>query len=229
MEAAGKASEMTEAPHYKPRGSRDSDAPASLIHVAGEQEQFALPGTLWPAGCDRGEGDPLFFAKITKDQANELLVAFGHPLGPFNRPFGYQAWGLAIEGPGSRRRGVRLNRRRDRRRLQAPPGCRPRPDRTPPGPSGDHAGHAPPVAGLPGATLGLLGRASAGCSLVRTPWQGGDLYRFDGWRKYGDCKPWAGGGNWSKPSKANTMADGIKSLYYYEYPSSASSPSTVRS
>jgi hypothetical protein len=25
----------------------------SLIHVAGEDQQFALPGALWPAGCDR--------------------------------------------------------------------------------------------------------------------------------------------------------------------------------
>jgi hypothetical protein len=57
-----------------------------------------LPGTLWPAGCDRGQGDPLFFAPVTKQQANELLVAFDHPLDPFTRPFGFQGWGLAIDG-----------------------------------------------------------------------------------------------------------------------------------
>jgi hypothetical protein len=73
-------------------------AKARLIHVAGEHQQLALPGTLWPAGCDRGQGDPLFFSEITLDQANELIEWFGHPLGPFNRSFGYQAWGLAIDG-----------------------------------------------------------------------------------------------------------------------------------
>jgi hypothetical protein len=79
--------------------TQHGDAPARLIHVVGEQQQLALPGTLCPAGCDRGQGDPLFFAPVTRQQANELLVAFGHPLGPFTRPFGFQAWGLAIDGP----------------------------------------------------------------------------------------------------------------------------------
>ncbi|GAA1623975.1 hypothetical protein GCM10009733_020770 [Nonomuraea maheshkhaliensis] len=51
------------------------------------------------------------------------------------------------------------------------------------------------------------------------PGKTGNLYRFDGWQKAGACKPWAGGGTWSKPSKANAMADGIKSVFVYEYPS----------
>jgi hypothetical protein len=61
------------------------------------------------------------------------------------------------------------------------------------------------------------------------PGKEGNLYRFDGWKFYGDCKPWAGGGTWSKPSKANQMADGIKKLYYYEYPSPASPPAAGKS
>src|SRR5215472_12549565 len=74
-------------------------AKASLIHVAGEQQQLTLPGMLWPAGCDRAQSAPLFFEKIDKKQANELIAAFGgHPLGEYNRSFGYQAWGLAIDG-----------------------------------------------------------------------------------------------------------------------------------
>ncbi|TDD34228.1 hypothetical protein E1287_17215 [Actinomadura sp. KC06] len=51
---------------------------------------------------DRGRSDhdlaSTDSAPVTKQQANELLVAFSHLLGPFTRPFGYQAWGLAIDG-----------------------------------------------------------------------------------------------------------------------------------
>ena len=72
--------------------------PRPPIRVVGEHQQLALPGMLWPAGCDRGQGNPLFFEEIDKKQANELIVSFGHPLGEYNRSFGYQAWGLAIDG-----------------------------------------------------------------------------------------------------------------------------------
>src|ERR1035441_862821 len=77
---------------------RAGNGAAPVIRVAGEHQQLALPGTLWPAGCDRGQSDPLFFSEITLDQANGLIEEFGHPLGPFTRSFGRQAWGLAIDG-----------------------------------------------------------------------------------------------------------------------------------
>ena len=78
---------------------RQGTAAGPVIHVAGEQQQLTLPRMLWPAGCDRGQGAPLFFEKIDKKQANELIAAFGgHPLGGYNRSFGDQAWGLAIDG-----------------------------------------------------------------------------------------------------------------------------------
>jgi hypothetical protein len=62
--------------------------------------------------------------------------------------------------------------------------------------------------------------AAVSCAL---PGKEGNLYRFDGWKLYGKCRPWAGGGeqSWSKPSKANEMDDGIKGLWYYPYPSAA--------
>jgi hypothetical protein len=52
------------------------------------------------------------------------------------------------------------------------------------------------------------------------PGKEGNLYRFDGWQFYGYCKPWADSGeqSWSNLSKANEMDDGIKRLYYYQYP-----------
>jgi len=47
--------------------------------------------------------------------------------------------------------------------------------------------------------------------------RGGQLYRFDGWTKIRDCAKSGGGGTWSRPSKANEIGDGIKSLWGYAY------------
>lgn len=219
----------TKAPHDEPPAYRDIEAPARPIHVASEQQQLVLPGTLWTAGCDRGQGDPLFFAPINKDQANELLVAFGHPLGPFTRPFGYQAWDLAIDGQavavavsgstvGATAAGYKRREVVDLARIARHP---------------DHPGIMRVMLRLWRDYLGPSwdywdAPVQAAVSYV-LPGKWGNLYRFDGWRKYGDCRPWAGGGTWSKPSKANEMGDGVKKLYYFEYPAPTSSPSTGRS
>ena len=198
-------------------------AKASLIRVAGEHQQLALPGTLWPAGCDRGQGDPLFFEKITKDQANELIAAFGHPLGEYNRSFGYQAWGLAIDGQavavtvsgstvGATSAGYSRFQVVDLARIARHP---------------DHPGVMRVMLRL--WRDYLAGRWDYWAAPVHAavsyalPGKEGNLYRFDGWKFYGKCKPWVGGGeqSWSNPSKANEMDDGIKSLWYYPYPSAA--------
>jgi hypothetical protein len=192
-----------------------------LIHLASASQQLSLPGTLWPAGCDRGQGDPLFFARITKDQANDLITAFGHPLGEFDRPFGYQAWGLAVDGQaaavavsgstvGSTSAGYQRDQVVDLARIARHP---------------DHPGIMRVMLRLWRDYLGPRWdywdspvRAAVSYAL---PGKEGNLYRFDGWKLYGYCKPWAGGGTWSNPSKANDMGDGVKKLYYYEYPSAA--------
>jgi hypothetical protein len=205
------------------RRFRDGEAAHGLIHVAGENHQLALPGTLWPAGCDRGQGDPLFFEKITKDQANELIAAFGHPLGKYNRSFGYQAWGLAIDGQavavtvsgstvGATSAGYSRYQVVDLARIARHP---------------DHPGVMRVMLRL--WRDYLAGRWDYWDAPVQAavsyalPGKAGNLYRFDGWTFYGKCKPWAGGGeqSWSNPSKANEMDDGIKSLWYYQYPSAA--------
>jgi len=38
--------------------------PDRRIHLASAGQQISLPGMLWPAGCDRGQGNPLFFSKV---------------------------------------------------------------------------------------------------------------------------------------------------------------------
>lgn len=198
----------------------------SPIHLHGERdEQLTIPGALWPAGCDRGQSDPLFFAPITKRDANALLTAWNHPLGAFNRPFGYQAWGMAIDGQavavavsastvGSTSAGYERRQVVDLARIARHP---------------DHPGvmrvmlrlwrdylarrwdywpvHAAVSYGLPG--------------------KAGNLYRFDGWRKIGTCKPWAGGATWSNPSRANSIGDGLKALWVYEYRDVVSGPGAL--
>lgn len=188
-----------------------------LIHVASDDQQLVLPGTLWPAGLNLGESDPLFFAPIKKRQANELLTSWGHPLGPFNRPFGYQAWGLAIRGRaaavavsgstvGATAAGFGRFETVDLARI----------------------GRAPDHPGIMRVMLRLwrdyLARewaekywpVNAAVSYA-LPGKAGNLYRFDGWTKHGLCKPWAGGATWSNPSKANTIADGVKAVWFYQY------------
>jgi hypothetical protein len=192
-----------------------------LLHLAGESQQLTLPGTLWPAGCDRGQGDPLFFARISKDQANDLITAFGHPLGEFDRPFGYQAWGLAVDGQavavavsgstvGSTSAGYPREQVVDLARIARHP---------------NHPGILRVMLRLWRDYLGPRWdywdtpvRAAVSYAL---PGREGNLYRFDGWTFHGYCKPWAGGATWSNPSKANAMDDGVKKLYYYQYPSAA--------
>jgi hypothetical protein len=218
---------MTGAPHRKPRRSRARDA-ASLVHVSGEQQQLTLPGMLWPAGCDRGQGDPLFFEKISKEQANELIAAFGHPLGKYNRSFGYQAWGLAIDGQavavavsgstvGATSAGYSRFQVVELARIARHP---------------DHPGVMRVMLRLWRDYLAgrwdywaapVQAAVSYGLPSDENGKGTGNLYRFDGWKLWGKCKPWAGGGDqsWSNPSKANDMGDGIKSLWYYEYPSAA--------
>lgn len=191
-----------------------------LIHLAGEERQIALPGKLWPAGCNR-QSDPLFFEKITKAQANDLITAWGHPLGPYNRPFGYQAWGLAIDGEavavavsgstiGATSAGYKRRQVVDLARIARNP---------------DHPGILRVMLRLWRDYLGPRWdgwdtpvHAAVSYAL---PGKEGNLYRFDGWKLFGECKPWTGGATWSNPSKANEMADGKKKLYYYEYPSAA--------
>jgi hypothetical protein len=206
--------------HQRPaageRGEPRPGGPARSIHIAGEHQQLVLPGALWPAGCERGHADPLFFAPITRRQANELLVAFGHPLGPYTRPFGYQAWGLAIDGQavavavsgstvGARAAGFARREVVDLARIARHP---------------DHPGIMRVMLRLWRDYLAPRWdywpvQAAVSYAL---PGKTGNLYRFDGWRKAGHCKPWGGGGTWSNPSRANTMADGIKSLFVYDYP-----------
>lgn len=190
-----------------------------LIHVAGDEgQQLALPGTLWPAGCKVGQSDPLFFAPITRRQANDLLDHFGHPLGHFTRPFGFQAWGLAYRGTavavavsgstvGSSAAGYGRFDVVDLARIARHP---------------KHPGVMRVMLRLWRDYLGPLWaeaywpvQAAVSYGL---PGKAGTVYRFDGWKRYGAVKPSGGGGTWSHQSKAAAIGDGVKTVWYHPYP-----------
>jgi hypothetical protein len=200
--------------------------PRGAIRVGGEGRQLALPGTLWPAGVARALGDPLFFQEIGPEQANDLIEEWGHPLGRCNRPYLSRAWGLAIDGQaaavamsastvGATSAGYKRAQVVELARIARHP---------------DHPG-----------IMRVMLRLWRDYFAARwdgwdsPPWAAvsyalpadengkgtGNLYRFDGWKLWGKCKPWGGGATWSNPSKANTLGDGIKKLYYYPFPVAA--------
>lgn len=203
--------------------AQEKDRGARGIRIAGEHQQLTLPGMLWPAGRDRARSAPLFFEAISKEQANELIASFGHPLEDYNRPFGCQAHGLAIDGKavavtvsgsavGNTSAGYSKYQVVDLARIARHP---------------DHPGVMRVMLRL--WRDYLAGRWDYWDAPVHAavsyalPGKTGNLYRFDGWKLYGKCRPWVGSGeqSWSKPSKANDLDDGIKTLWYYPYPSAA--------
>ena len=195
-----------------------------LIHVAGQDgTQLTLPGLLWPAGVDRGNSDPVFFAPINKKQANELIAAWGsHPLGIYNRKFGYQAWGLAVDGVaaavaisgstvGTSAAGYNRFACVDLARIARNPDPK-------------HAGIMRVMLRLWRDYLAVKWAdrywpVDAAVSYA-LPGKAGNLYRFDGWTKYGTVKARRGPQSphsWSGPSRAQGIADEIMAVWYYDY------------
>ena len=208
---------MTAALEIRPASRAALRAPRARLWFAGpDGEQLTLPGSLWPAGCSLAGGDPICFAPITRDQANRLLLAWEHPLGEYRRPFGYQAWGMAVDGEAiavvvsgstvSARVEGDLHRRNvvELARIARSPAH-------------------------PGAMRAMLRlwrdylaprwphwpvEAAVSYAL---PGKAGNLYRFDGWRKIGTRAPSGGGGTWSGRPVAAGIADGRKTLFVYAY------------
>lgn len=57
-----------------------------------------------------------------------------------------------------------------------------------------------------------------------TPGCPGHIYRHDGWERVGVVNPSAGGGTWSNAPAVNQLADGVKTLWRYRFPTRAPSP-----
>lgn len=191
--------------------------PRPRMWLAGpDGEQLALPGSLWPAGSSLSGGGPICFAPITRRQANALLVQWEHPLGEYRRPFGYQAWGMAVDGQAvavvvsgstvSARVDGELHRRNvvELARIARHP---------------EHPGAMRAMLRL---WRDYLARrwpywpVEAAISYA-LPGKAGNLYRFDGWQKVGARVPSGGGGTWSGVPVARGIADGRKTLFIYSY------------
>jgi hypothetical protein len=187
-------------------------APIQLAGPGGEQ--VSLPGLLWPQGRP-GANDPIYFGDMPIKDANRLLELWDHPLGPCRRPYGMEAWGLAVDGVAvsvtisastvsTTVEGMRRQQLVDLARIARHP---------------DHPGVLRAMLRLWRDYLAQRWHYwpvdAAVCYAL--PGKTGNLYRFDGWQKVGQRPPSGGGGTWSRRPAANALADGRKTLWMYRY------------
>lgn len=176
--------------------------------------QLQLPDMLWPAGVDLPD-EPLYFGSMPLADANALLDRWKHPLGQYRRPFGYQAWGLAVEGRAAAVvvSGSTVSKRVDgdlhRRNTVELARIARAPD------------HPYVMRAMLRLWRDYLARrwpywpVDAAISYA-LPGKLGNLYRFAGWRKVGQRAPSGGRGTWSgRPAAA--VLSGPNTLYAYDY------------
>lgn len=163
-------------------------------------------------------------------EANDLLVEWGHRLGPVHRPFRMEAYALVLHGrpisvavsastvsshvagwmdPTKKEDPIRFGRQEvvELARLAS----------------------APDALWATRVMLRLWREVCAhqwACWPIRAAvsyshnvLHAGDLYRFDGWRKINDRCGSSGGGTYSRPRYATDAVHGRKSLWVYEFPS----------
>lgn len=156
--------------------------------------------------------------ECTRADANDLLTEWAHPLGPCNRPFRTENWTLTVRGEpvavmvtaGIVSPTVEQHRRTECIELA----------RIARAPEADWV--LRPALRIWRAVLALEWqgwspiRAAYSYALPGTP---GELYRFDGWERIGERRPARVGATsgWSKPSKADAIADGKKTLWRWTY------------
>jgi hypothetical protein len=155
---------------------------------------------------------------VAVDQANALLIDWGHYLGPCNRPFGAEGWVLEVAGQpvsvaisasivGPTAAGMPMRELVELARLCSAPTAR---------------WATRPMLRLWREVAGPAWRywpvraAVAYSANARHP---GDLYRFDGWTRVTDSAGAPSGPNatWSKPRGAEHAAAGRKSLWIWRY------------
>ena len=154
--------------------------------------------------------------RVDPAEVNRLLVEWAHPLGACERPFHQDAHVLIVHGRatactmsastvsatcGGMDRETLVELARIARRPDAPWALR-----TMLRLWRDVLAHLWPS--WPVA-------AAVSYAMPGTP---GSLYRFDGWERVGCVAPSSGGGTWSSKPKVNAVADGVKTLWRYVYP-----------
>ena len=160
---------------------------------------------------------------MSLEDANALLVEWGHQLGPCERPFRSEAFGLELDGRvisvaisastvGSPVAGYRRQEVVELARQASDPAyrwatrvmirlwreaCAPRWECWP---------------------------VKAAVSYSKNALHAGDIYRFDGWRKVREDAGGTGGGTWSTKREAGDRLLGSKTLWVFDYPVPPSSP-----
>jgi hypothetical protein len=155
------------------------------------------------------------FVPIAMDEANALLVDFGHYLGPCNRPFRSEGWALDILGEPvavavtsstvsetaagyPRAELVELSRLAARERWATRVMLR--------------------LWREVAARRYLSWTPSAAVAYSQNDRHEGRIYRFDGWEKITERAGTSGGGGaWTRPRYATDAAHGSKTLWIWRY------------
>ena len=194
-----------------------------------------LAGELWPelayaqanrrAGGHGGGPITVALGEVTRAQANELLVAWEHPLGPYTRLFGEQHFVMTVAG-----KPVAVACTGSVRSKTVAGGI-PRRNVVELARIARHPDHPRSLR----AMLRLWTDYLAPLWAVKYPdWQvdaaisyalprshdgrkQGNLYRFDAWKDLGFTRPWGGSTGWGNASKANLIGDGRKRIFLYRY------------
>lgn len=151
---------------------------------------------------------------VSVDDANRFLELVGHRLGPCNRPFGQEAFGLEVDGDLV---AVAISASI----VNGPVAGYDR---------GEVVELARLAASVPWANRIMLRLwrelcaprwrywpVRAAISYSHNGMHRGDLYRFDGWEKVRDDAGSSGGGSWSRKRYATEAVHGKKSLWVWRY------------
>ena len=210
-----------------------AEPPITVRLHTGETVQMA--GTGWPrvaygqanADARGGQRDrPVFgvaVAEVSRDEVNELLEAWEHPLGAFRRLFAQQHFVMAVDGEP-----VALACSGSVRRPTVAGGI-PRREVVELARVARHPDHRRAMRMMvrcwtdylaPAWTLKYPDWPVKAVISYAIPGKEGLVYRFDGWRDLGFTRPWGGSTGWSGPSKASEIGDGRKRVWLYRYPES---------
>jgi hypothetical protein len=209
----------------------DAAVPALAVRLH-DGQVAEIPGDLWPQMAYRAAnkagasgaapGVPLVsVVEAARDQVNELLEAWEHPLGGFRRLFAQQHFVMVAGGEpvavacsGSVRRPTVAGGIPRRSVVELARIAR-------------HPDHPRAMRAMLRVWTDYLAPAwsdkyddwpvTAAISYA-LPGKTGNVYRFDGWDRIGETNPWGGSTGWGNPSKADQIANGRKVIWLYRYP-----------
>lgn len=168
---------------------------------------LAVQPSMWPVMALR---------ECSEGEADDLLTRWDHPLGPCNRPFGQQDFVLEIEGEP-------IAMSTSASTVGKTSAGFPRGDVVELARIARHPDHAHILRVMLRLWRVYLAHrwpywpVTAAVSYAM-PGTTGDMYRFDGWTRWGRCKVSSGGGTWAiRNPKVSQIADGVKTLWFYPY------------